>query len=264
MARKKILIAEDDMDLQEGLNFLFSSQGYDVTTASDGISAVNIAQTEDPDLIILDLSLPWVDGYKVMERLGSSTSLPHIPIVILTGRDASINRERTIKAGVDAFFHKPFDNIQLLATVESILKDKPSENTSGRFDKGNILIVDDDKDFLEGLDFLLSSNGYHVITAMDGTSLFNMAHKEKPDAIILDLSLPGVNGYYVMERLKSVTFFANIPIIILTGMNASVNKKRSLTAGAAAFFEKPFDHVELLTAIENAVKKSNQPKMDGA
>jgi len=122
MIRKKILIAEDDKDLQEGLNFLFGSQGYKVISAMEGISAVNIAQAENPDLIILDLSLPWADGYKVMERLRSSVSLPDIPIIILTGRDASINQERALKAGADAFFQKPFDNGQLLTAIENALK----------------------------------------------------------------------------------------------------------------------------------------------
>lgn len=260
MIRKKILIAEDDKDLQEGLNFLFSSQGYKVISAMDGISAVNIAQAENPDLIILDLSLPWADGYKVMERLRSSVSLPDIPIIILTGRDASINQERALKAGADAFFHKPFDNSQLLAAVEKALKEDTSGKAQRESGKKKILIVDDDKDLLDGLNFLLSSHGYDVMTAMDAISVFVFARKGKPDAILLDLSLPGGNGYHVMERLKSFQPFANIPIIIITSREASTHQQRALRAGAEAFFQKPFDNGQLLTAIENALKKSNEHK----
>lgn len=258
MNRKKILIAEDDKDLQEGLNFLFTSQGYKVISAMDGISAVNIAQVENPDLIILDLSLPWADGYKVMERLRASVSLPDIPIIILTGRDASINQERTLKLGAEAFFHKPFDNSQLLAAAEKALEEDAAEKAQRESGKKKILVVDDDKDLLDGLNFLLSSHGYNVITAMDAISVFGLVRKGKPDAILLDLSLPGGDGYQVMERLKSFPPFAHIPIIILTSREASTHQQRAIRAGAEAFFQKPFDNGQLLTVIENALKKSNE------
>jgi DNA-binding response OmpR family regulator len=123
MSREKILVVDDDQDLLEGLNFLFGSEGYHVISAMDGISAVNIAQEENPDLMILDLSLPWVDGYKVIERIRSSTSLLYVPIIVLTGRNAFINQERVLKEGAQAFFQKPFDNSQLIAAIEKALEE---------------------------------------------------------------------------------------------------------------------------------------------
>ncbi|MBM4349458.1 MAG: response regulator [Deltaproteobacteria bacterium] len=124
MGQEKILIADDDKDLLEGLNFLFRSEGYHVISATDGISALNLAQTQNPDLIILDLSLPWMDGYKVIECLISPVATSDIPIIVLTGRNASINQDRAIKAGAEAFFHKPFDNRELAAAVETILEER--------------------------------------------------------------------------------------------------------------------------------------------
>lgn len=127
MGRETILIADDDKDLLEGLSFLFRSEGCRVISAEDGISAVNIAQAEDPDPILLDLSLSWVDGYKGIERLRSPASASSTPIIVLTGKDASINQGRAIKAGAKAFLHKPFDNDELFPAVKEILEEGRSK-----------------------------------------------------------------------------------------------------------------------------------------
>ena len=129
MGREKILIADDDRDLLEGLTFLFRSDGYQVVSAMDGVSAFSLAQTKNPDLIILDLSMPWMDGYKVIERLNSLGGTAEIPIIILSGRDALINQDRAIKVGAKAFFHKPFDTNELLACVENILQQRRAIGT---------------------------------------------------------------------------------------------------------------------------------------
>ncbi len=124
MLREKILIADDDRDLVEGLSFLFRSEGYHVISATDGISALNLAKTQNPDLVILDLSLPWMDGYKVIGGLTSPMAGSDVSIIVLTGRNPSINQDRAIKAGAEAFFHKPFDNGELAAAVEKILLER--------------------------------------------------------------------------------------------------------------------------------------------
>jgi len=256
MQRKKILIVDDDKDLLEGLLFLFHCQGYQVVSATEGNSAINIAQTQHPDLIILDLSLPWVDGYKVMERLSSSADASSIPIIVLTGRDAAINQERAMKAGAEAFFHKPFDNDELLAAVDKILEEGPVKESDGKSVLKKILIIDDDRDLLEGLNLLFHSHGYDVVSAMDALSVVGLALKANPDVILLDLSLPGGDGYQVMERLRLHTPLARIPIIVLTGRNPSINQKRAFKEGAKAFFQKPFDNSELVAAVEEALKES--------
>jgi len=118
---KRILIIDDDRDLLEGLNLLFSPHRYHVALAMDAVSAVSLALKAKPDVILLDLSLPGGDGYLVMERLRLHIPLAHIPIIVLTGRDPSINQSRALKEGAKAFIQKPFDNSQLLATVEKVL-----------------------------------------------------------------------------------------------------------------------------------------------
>lgn len=121
MTRRKILIVEDDVDIVRGLDIRLKASGYDVVSAADGASAIRVAQKENPDLVILDLGLPGEDGYSFIERLNSLN--PQTPIIILTGRDASADKQRSLKAGAKAFLQKPMDNEELLATIQKVLEE---------------------------------------------------------------------------------------------------------------------------------------------
>jgi DNA-binding response OmpR family regulator len=121
-----------------------------------------------------------------------------------------------------------------------------------------ILLVDDDEDLLRGLNFRLRANGYETILAMDGYSAINMAQKEKPDLIILDIGLPAGDGFIVMERLGKVPSLTLIPVIVLTARDLQTNKMRALKAGAVAFFQKPADNDKLLDVIQKAFRKSDE------
>jgi DNA-binding response OmpR family regulator len=122
MNGEKILIVDDDKDLLRGLNFQLRAHGYETVIATDGYSAISVAQKEKPDLIILDIGLPAGDGFIVMERLRNHPSLALIPIIILTARDLKINKERALKAGAVAFFQKPADNDKLLDVIQKAFR----------------------------------------------------------------------------------------------------------------------------------------------
>jgi putative two-component system response regulator len=132
MNGKKILIVDDDKDLLRGLNFRLRAQGYETVIATDGYSAISVAQKEKPDLIILDIGLPVGDGFTVMERVGRSHSLGLIPIIVLSARDSQINRERALKAGAMAFFQKPADNDKLLSAIEKATGKLPEQMAEKR------------------------------------------------------------------------------------------------------------------------------------
>jgi len=122
MNKPKILIVDDDPDLRKGLNLRLRANHYDTAYASDGFSAIAMAQKEKPDLIILDIGLPAGDGFVVLNRLQQSASLSVIPVVVLTARDPEVNRDRTLKAGAIAFLQKPADNNELLEVVRNALQ----------------------------------------------------------------------------------------------------------------------------------------------
>jgi two-component system KDP operon response regulator KdpE len=117
MQRHKILVVDDDPDLVKALRLRLKAHDYDITTASDGYSAIATAQKERPDLIILDLGLPVGDGFVVLERLQTSNPLSAIPVIVLTARDPQNNEDRALKAGAAAFFQKPVDNDELLNVI---------------------------------------------------------------------------------------------------------------------------------------------------
>jgi DNA-binding response OmpR family regulator len=120
-----------------------------------------------------------------------------------------------------------------------------------------ILIVDDDPHLLLGLAPRLKASSYTVVTAADAISAIAVARNEAPDLIILDLGLPGGDGFVVMERMKNLATLASIPIIVLSAWDPAGNRKRSLDAGAVAFFQKPPDNHEFLTAIRQALGESS-------
>jgi two-component system, OmpR family, KDP operon response regulator KdpE len=117
MARPKILVVDDDPDLVRALRLRLRANNYEVTTASDGYSAVAAAQKERPALIILDLGLPVGDGFVVLDRLQAIDSLSSIPIIVLSARDPQANEDRALKAGAAAFFQKPADNDELMNVI---------------------------------------------------------------------------------------------------------------------------------------------------
>jgi len=121
-------------------------------------------------------------------------------------------------------------------------------------DMAKILIVEDDADIRRGLMVRLRANKYDTVWTQDAISVTGIAEREKPDLIVLDIGLPGGDGFLVLERLKSMGL--EIPIIVLSARDPDLNRGRALAAGAKAFLEKPADNRELLAAIRAALTGS--------
>ena len=121
-----------------------------------------------------------------------------------------------------------------------------------------ILIVDDDHDVRLGYHIRLKANHYDTFFAADALSSIAEARKHQPDLIILDLNLPGGNGFVVIKRLKTNTYLSMIPIIIISARDRHANKDRALQAGAKAFLQKPVDNDELLAVIRQCLGEPNE------
>jgi two-component system KDP operon response regulator KdpE len=119
--------------------------------------------------------------------------------------------------------------------------------------KRKILIVDDNADIRLGLHLRLKANHYDTFFAADAFSGVAEARKHLPDLILLDLGLPGGDGFTVMERLKKVPFLAVIPVIVVSARDGLGNQKRAFEAGAKAFLQKPVNDDELLAVIRQSL-----------
>jgi two-component system KDP operon response regulator KdpE len=135
MNRKKILVVDDDPVILKSLTIKLNAKGYDVMTASDGGAAVSAVRTQNPDLILLDISFPpdvghgggvaW-DGFLIMAWLKRMEEAVHIPIIIITGGDPAKYEERARKMGATAFFHKPIDHDELFGVISKELGEIPA------------------------------------------------------------------------------------------------------------------------------------------
>jgi DNA-binding response OmpR family regulator len=121
LERPKILIVDDDSDLRQAMKIRLRANHFDTVQASDGYSAIAMAEKERPSLIILDLGLPSCDGFAVLQRLQDAASLSNIPVIVLTARSPQFYEQRALQAGAAAFFQKPADNCELLDAIRATL-----------------------------------------------------------------------------------------------------------------------------------------------
>ena len=127
MAGSKILVVEDDLDMQSWLRVQLEARGYDVALASDGALALIAARKERPNAIVLDIGLPGGDGFVVMNRLRSIKPVADVPIIVITGTTerAGYTKKETSAAGAAAYFRKPVDPDELDATIQRLLQTPP-------------------------------------------------------------------------------------------------------------------------------------------
>jgi len=119
--KKTILLVDDEPDLLDSLSIRLKASGYNVLMAVDGLDALKKARTLSPDLIILDLMLPKMDGYKVARLLKFDNRYSHIPILILSARGQDLDKEMGKNAGADDYMVKPFDSLDLISRVKRLL-----------------------------------------------------------------------------------------------------------------------------------------------
>jgi DNA-binding response OmpR family regulator len=121
VARPLVLVADDDPDILQLVALRLGRSGYDVVTASDGEQALDAALERAPDLALLDVMMPKLDGYQVTERLRGNATTRHMPVILLTARVQEADVARGIQAGADDYVKKPFSTQELHARVQAVL-----------------------------------------------------------------------------------------------------------------------------------------------
>lgn len=128
-------------------------------------------------------------------------------------------------------------------------------------DSAKILVVEDDRDLSRALRQRLRANGYETVSAADGLSASSLVNRELPDLVILDLGLPGADGFSVLAELQKKARLAGIPVLVLTAWDAAVCEDRALEAGASIVLQKPASNEVLLDAISLLLEESGNPPL---
>ena len=164
---------------------------------------------------------------------------------------------RWVKSGELKSFHTPGGHFRILKEdLESFMREKGMLFPSHKYsNKKKILIVDDDKDIHELINRILSSNGYRVEVASDGFEAGTNILRFKPDLMILDLFMPGMDGFQVCKRIKTDPNASHIKILAITGFDTDENRKRILQAGADGYLAKPMKKRTLLQKIEKILEQ---------
>jgi DNA-binding response OmpR family regulator len=121
MPKKKILAVDDEPNILLSIEFILEQEGYDVYTACDGEEALEMAEKVEPDLVLLDIAMPYKDGYEVCTLLRKHKKLASVKVVMLTARGQSLDKKKGLEVGADVYLTKPFGADELLQTIESVL-----------------------------------------------------------------------------------------------------------------------------------------------
>jgi PAS domain S-box-containing protein len=244
--RPKILVVEDDRDLALLLRRQLESEGYQVLLAGSGEDALWLAREEQPQLITLDIMLPDLDGFTILEQLKDHPLTAPIPVVITS---VLAETEQGYALGAVDYVVKPFSEDDLLSAVRGALS--PLEGDEPH----RLLVVDDDPDILTLMEEALTFHGYQVLTAAGGQEALDQIQASRPDLILLDLKMPGVDGYEVIRRIKGADDTRPIPIIVITAspVDKERDKVRVLGMGAAQYITKPLSIEVLIREIKRAI-----------
>lgn len=243
MTNKKILIIEDEVTLLEAIEKKLKIEGFQAITAKDGKEGLKKIETEKPDLILLDIMMPVMNGFEVLEEMKRKQYLPKIPVIIISNSGQPVEIEKALKFGVRDYLVKAeFSPDEVLDKVNNIIrKDKETEEKNDGKKRGKkILVVEDDQLLLDLCCKKLQKEGFDVDIAIDGNTALEKIISNKPDLILLDLVLPGIDGFEILKKIRedSDDKIKKIPVIILSNLGQESDIEKGKKLGAADYFIK--------------------------
>ncbi len=218
-ARDVVLVVEDDPSSFELISAYLEEDGYRVVHAATGEEAPEMARTVQPTIIALDIILPDKDGWWVLQQLKSSPETMYIPVVIVSVLQ---DEETAFSMGAADYIVKPVSRKYLLERIDMLRH----ANDEGRI--SDILVVDDDEEFVETLAGMLEDAAFSVDRAYTGLQGIELATRQKPDLIFLDLILPDISGLEIIEFLKMDASTKDIPIVVVTAKDIKEEERRML------------------------------------
>ena len=257
---KKILVVEDDPGSQRALKTLISRDDVKIAGYELGNDALEAVEKEEFDCVILDLSLPDMDGFEFLELLNQK-EMKHPPVVIYTGRDLSREEHKKLQGYTGSIIIKGKGSSERLLDEVALflhsVNSDPSKKDSTNIPEANIslleqksvLLVDDDFRNTFALAKLLQRSHMNVTVAENGALALEELKKETFDIVLMDIMMPVMDGYEAMTKIRENEDWENLPIIALTAKAMPEDRSKCIEAGANDYLTKPVNKDELLSLM---------------
>jgi CheY-like chemotaxis protein/signal transduction histidine kinase/HAMP domain-containing protein len=262
--RKRLLVVEDDRAEQMSIAELLGHDDIEIVPAGTGSEALTVLRQDPCDCVVLDLRLPDMSGFEVLEELRADANLSDVPVVVFTGRELSAEEDAQLHTMARSIVVKGVESPERLLDetalfLHRIVTDLPAEkqrmlerlNSSDEDLVGRtVLLVDDDARNIFALSSVLERRGMHVLTATTGKEAIALAESTPDLAIVLmDIMMPEMDGYQTMQVIRQKPDFRRLPIVALTAKAMKGDREKCLEAGASDYLAKPVNTEQLLSAL---------------
>ncbi|HYG10827.1 MAG TPA: response regulator [Pyrinomonadaceae bacterium] len=225
-----VLIIEDDMDAAALLSETISRAGYRVRVARDGTTGLQLARELEPSAVTLDVMMPGMDGWRVLQALKSDRRMAEIPVIVCSIVDS---RPLGYRLGASDYLLKPVEPEKLLTTLRGVCAEGAAT------EEGYVLVVDDEHGIRELLTTALRQAGYNARSAASGETALKMIAQAAPRVVLSDLMMPGgMSGYEFVARLRSDPQMAHTPVIVITGKDMMPEDRRLISGQIANVIRK--------------------------
>ena len=221
---QSVLVVDDDPTVREVMARYLEREGFTVVTAADGVEGLRLAREQHPAAITLDVMMPGLDGWTVLAALKGDPDLSHIPVVLVTIVDQT---QRGYALGVVEHLVKPVDRERLVGVLRGLC-DRP----------GCVLLVEDDADIRRITRDALTAGGWTVSEAENGRVALEHVARNVPDAIVLDLMMPEMDGFEFLDELRKDAKWRAIPVLVVTGRDISDTDRRRLNGEVERVIQK--------------------------
>jgi CheY-like chemotaxis protein len=239
-----VLAIDDERAVHELLDRELGAEGYLVVHAAGGREGLQLARTLRPDAITLDLIMPELDGWTVLRELKADPELRGIPVILVTVLG---DREMGYALGAADYLTKPVDMEALRHVLGRLLPDGG---------QAEALIVEDDPAMREILRRSLAKEGWSVAEAADGREALAGLARARPAAVVLDLMMPGMDGFEVLEAMRSEAAWRDIPVVIVTAKDLNREEMARLNGCVERVFQKgAYDRVELIDTVRAMIAR---------
>jgi signal transduction histidine kinase/DNA-binding response OmpR family regulator len=242
-----VLVIDDDLSSRELMQHYLSQEGYRVITAKSGQEGLQVARERRPDVITLDVMMPQMDGWSVLTTLREDPDVQDIPVIIVTIVD---ERQMGFALGAVDYLVKPIDRYRLMRVINKY--HQPLSNEQDHV--GKAMVVEDDPATRELLCRMLQKDGWTVIPAEHGKHALEQLERQIPDVILLDLMMPQMDGFQVVQMLRTTPAWSAIPVIVVTAKQLTQEDRAILNGAVERTLQKGmYNREELLQEVQALV-----------